>query len=233
MNKLIVIPTYNEKENIPKLLEKIFNLEDSFDLLFVDDNSPDGTGKLLDELAVKYENIKVLHRGKKEGLGPAYIAGFKEALKGDYDLIFEMDADLSHHPRFLNDFVNKADQADLVIGSRYMNNRISVVNWPMKRLILSRTANSYVRIVTGLPLTDTTSGFKCFHREVLEAIDFDKVEADGYSFQVEMNYKAMKKGFKLAEVPIVFYDRVKGKSKLDKRIFWEGIWIAWNLKLRS
>ena len=231
MNKIIVIPTYNEIENVPKLVDKIFKLDNKFDLLFMDDNSPDGTGKLLDELALKHSNIRVLHREKKEGLGPAYIAGFKEALKGDYDLIFEMDADLSHDPKYLPVFIEKSKEADLVIGSRYMHNRISVVNWPLKRLIMSRVASVYVKAITQLPQSDTTSGFKCFKRKVLEKIDLDKIESDGYSFQIEMSYRAFKKGFKIAEIPIIFFDRVKGKSKLNKRIFWEGVWIAWHLRL--
>jgi len=231
MKNVIVIPTYNEKENISKLLEKISNLEEHYDLLFVDDNSPDGTGKLLDDIANKHENIKVLHRDKKEGLGPAYLAGFKEALKGEYDLIFEMDADLSHDPKYLRDFINKTNEADLIVGSRYMHNRISVVNWPLKRLILSRLASIYVRFITRLPQTDTTSGFKCFKRKVLESMNFDEIESNGYSFQIEMSYRAFKNGFKIEETPIIFFDRVSGKSKLDKNIFIEGVLIAWRLRL--
>lgn len=231
MEKVIVIPTYNEKGNIAELLDKIRNLPEDFDLLFVDDNSPDGTGKLLDRLAEENDYIRVLHREKKEGLGPAYVAGFKEALKGGYDLIFQMDADLSHDPKYLPALSDAAEEADLAVGSRYLQNRISVVNWPLKRLIKSRLASTYVTAITGLPQADATSGFKAFKREVLEDIDLDKIESNGYSFQIEMSYQVHKKGYRIKEVPIIFIDRMNGASKMNRGIFWEAAWIVWKIRL--
>jgi dolichol-phosphate mannosyltransferase len=229
---LVVIPTYNERVNLPLVVPAILQQDPRVEVLVVDDNSPDGTGQLADELAASTPRIHVLHRPAKAGLGKAYLAGFRWALERGYDLIFEMDADFSHDPKFLGDFIRAASNADVVIGSRYRTG-VNVINWPISRLLLSIGANQYARCITGLPLADSTGGFKCFRREVLEAIDFDKVRSNGYAFQIEMSFRAWKKGFRLAEIPIVFTDRVEGQSKMNKRIVREAIWMVWWLRLRS
>jgi dolichol-phosphate mannosyltransferase len=229
---LVVVPTYNERVNLPLVVPAILQQDPRIDVLVVDDNSPDGTGQLADEVAASTPRVHVLHRPNKEGLGKAYLAGFKWALANRYDLIFEMDADFSHDPKFLGDFVRAAADADLVIGSRYRAG-VNVINWPISRLLLSIGANEYARWITGLPLADSTGGFKCFRREVLEAIDFEKVRSNGYAFQIEMSFRAWKKGFRLVEVPIVFTDRVEGQSKMNKRIVREAIWMVWWLRLQS
>ena len=230
---LVVVPTYNERVNLPLVVPAILHQDPRIDVLVVDDNSPDGTGQLADELAASTPRVHVLHRPNKSGLGKAYLAGFQWALANRYDLIFEMDADFSHDPKFLGDFVRAAADADLVIGSRYRAGVVNVINWPISRLLLSIGANQYARWITGLPLADSTGGFKCFRREVLEAIDFEKVRSNGYAFQIEMSFRAWKKGFRLVEVPIVFTDRVEGQSKMNKRIVREAIWMVWWLRLQS
>jgi len=230
---LVVVPTYNERVNLPLVVPAILQQDPRIDVLVVDDNSPDGTGQLADELAASTPRVHVLHRPTKSGLGKAYLAGFQWALANRYDLIFEMDADFSHDPKFLGDFVRAAADADLVIGSRYRAGVVNVINWPISRLLLSIGANQYTRWITGLPLDDSTGGFKCFRREVLEAIDFEKVRSNGYAFQIEMSFRAWKKGFRLVEVPIVFTDRVEGQSKMNKRIVREAIWMVWWLRLQS
>jgi len=230
---VVVVPTFNERVNLPLVVPAILQQDPRIDVLVVDDNSPDGTGQLADEVAASTPRVHVLHRPNKSGLGKAYLAGFQWALANRYDLIFEMDADFSHDPKFLGDFVRAAADADLVIGSRYRAGVVNVINWPISRLLLSIGANQYARWITGLPLDDSTGGFKCFRREVLEAIDFEKVRSNGYAFQIEMSFRAWKKGFRLVEVPIVFTDRVEGQSKMNKRIVREAIWMVWWLRLQS
>jgi dolichol-phosphate mannosyltransferase len=229
---LVVVPTYNERVNLPLILPLILQQDARIEVLVVDDNSPDGTGQLADQMAAANRRIHVLHRSNKAGLGKAYLAGFRWALECGYDFIFEMDADFSHDPKFLPEFLQAIETADLVLGSRYRAG-VNVINWPISRLLLSLGANEYARRVTGLPLTDSTGGFKCFRRRVLEAIDFEKVKSNGYSFQIEMSFRAWKQGFRLVEIPIVFTDRVEGQSKMDKRIVREAIWMVWWLRLKS
>ena len=230
MKSLIVMPTYNEKENISEITKTVLELDFDFDILIVDDNSPDGTGDIADTLAEKYERIHVLHKPEKKGIGPAYLAGFNWGLKRDYDLFFEMDADFSHRPYYLRDFMMAIDDADLVLGSRYISG-VNVINWPLERLLISFFANSYSRLITGVPVRDATGGFKCFRREVLEAIDLTKIHSSGYTFQIEMTMRAYVKGFRIKEIPIVFYDRTKGESKMSFRIAREAGWMVWKLRL--
>jgi dolichol-phosphate mannosyltransferase len=229
---LIIFPTYNERDNIEKIVHSVLPLDPRIHVLIVDDNSPDGTGKIADRLASSLEKVNVLHRQVKEGLGPAYIAGFKWAIENQYDFIFEMDADFSHGPEYLKDFLREIQENDLVIGSRYISG-VNVINWPMSRLLLSYYANVYTRIITGLPLRDATGGFKCFRRQVLEAIDLDAVHSSGYSFQIEMSMRVWKKGFRIKEIPIIFVDRVAGSSKMSKAIVREAVWMVWLLRLKS
>jgi dolichol-phosphate mannosyltransferase len=229
---LVVVPTYNERINLSLIVPLILQQDARIEVLVVDDNSPDGTGQLADKMAAGHGRIHVLHRPEKAGLGKAYLAGFRWALECGYDFIFEMDADFSHDPKFLPEFLQAIETADLVIGSRYRAG-VNVINWPISRLLLSLGANEYARRVTGLPLTDSTGGFKCFRRRVLEAIDFEKVKSNGYSFQIEMSFRAWKQGFRLVEIPIVFTDRVEGQSKMDKRIVREAIWMVWWLRIKS
>jgi dolichol-phosphate mannosyltransferase len=229
---LVVVPTYNERVNLPLVVPAILHQDPRFEVLVVDDNSPDGTGQLADELAASTPRVHVMHRPGKSGLGKAYVAGFQWALERNYDLIFEMDADFSHDPKFLGDFVRAINEADVVIGSRYRTG-VNVINWPISRLLLSIGANQYARWITGLPLADSTGGFKCFRREVLQSIELEKVRSNGYSFQIEMSFRAWKKGFRLKEIPIVFTDRVEGQSKMNKRIMREAIWMVWWLRLQS
>jgi dolichol-phosphate mannosyltransferase len=229
---LVVVPTYNEAVNLPSIVPQILAQDPRLDVLIVDDNSPDGTGELADQMAAADGRVHVLHRPGKGGLGKAYLAGFRWALERDYELVFEMDADFSHDPKFLADFLRAAEEADLVIGSRYKTG-VNVINWPISRLLLSLGANEYARWITGMDIMDSTGGFKCFHRRVLETIDFDRVRSNGYSFQIEMSFRAWKKGFRLMEIPIVFTDRVEGQSKMNKRIVREAIWMVWWLRLKS
>lgn len=232
MKALVIIPTYNEKENIEKIVPAVLAADPSLSVLIVDDNSPDGTGQIADRMAAQNNRIFVLHREKKNGLGQAYLAGFRWGLERDFDYLFEMDADFSHDPKYLPDFLQAVKEADLVIGSRYISG-VNVVNWPMGRLLLSYYANVYSRIVTGLPLRDATGGFKCYRRQVLESIDLSKVRSNGYSFQIEMSFRAWKKGFRLKEIPIIFIDRREGTSKMSKKIVREAIWMVWRLRLMS
>ncbi len=229
---LIIFPTYNERENIEKIVHAVLPLDARVHVLIVDDNSPDGTGQLADRLAEQESKVFVLHREKKEGLGRAYIAGFRWAIENQFDFIFEMDADFSHGPEYIKDFLREIQSNDLVIGSRYISG-VNVINWPMSRLLLSYFANVYTRIVTGLPLRDATGGFKCFRREVLESIKLGDVNSTGYSFQIEMSMRAWKKGFRIKEIPIVFVDRIAGASKMSKKIVREAIWMVWLLRLKS
>lgn len=231
---LVIIPTYNELENITTLVPDILNKYKNFDLdiLIVDDNSPDGTGKFVKELMQTTERVKLLERDAKQGLGTAYIAGFKYALKNDYEYIFEMDADYSHDPKEIKNFLKAIKKADIVLGSRYVKG-VNVVNWPMRRLLLSYLANRYTRIITGLPVCDATGGFKCFRRKILEAIDLDHIKSNGYTFQIEMTFKAWKKGFEIIEIPIIFNDRTAGHSKMSKKIVYEAIFMVWKLRIRS
>jgi dolichol-phosphate mannosyltransferase len=232
MKTLVIIPTYNESENIGRIVPLVLEKDPSIHVLIVDDNSPDGTGRIADEMASQDDRISVIHRQSKSGLGTAYITGFKFALENGYDLVFEMDCDFSHDPKYIVEFLEAVKDADLVLGSRYISG-VNVINWPMSRLLLSYYANVYSRLVTGLPVKDATSGFKCFRREVLEAIDLDRVKSNGYSFQIEMSFRAWKKGFKIKEIPIVFEDRKVGQSKMSKKIVREAVWMVWRLRLWS
>jgi dolichol-phosphate mannosyltransferase len=229
---LVIIPTYNEVENIGRIVPRVLEQDERIDVLVVDDNSPDGTGQIADEIAVESPRVHVLHREAKQGLGKAYLAGFAWALEQQYDIVFEMDSDFSHDPRFLPEFLRVIEHADLVVGSRFKTG-VNVINWPMSRLILSYGANLYARWITGVPLCDSTGGFKCFRREVLAAIPLDRVQSNGYSFQIEMSFRAWKKGFRLIEMPIVFVDRVEGHSKMSKKIIREAIWMVWWLRLKA
>jgi dolichol-phosphate mannosyltransferase len=229
---LIVVPTYNERENLPALVQRLLSLPVPLDLLVVDDNSPDGTGKLADELAAKHPMIHVLHRPEKNGLGRAYLAGFKWALERDYEFIFEMDGDFSHNPDDIPKFLEAAHDADLVLGSRYVNG-IRIINWPLRRLMLSKFAANYVQIITGMPLTDPTGGYKCFRRRALLAIDLNEVRSNGYSFQIELTHKIWRQGLKIVEVPIIFTDRFLGKSKMTGKIVREALMMVWRLLLQN
>ncbi len=228
---LVIIPTYNERENLPRLVPMVLGQDPRLEILVIDDASPDGTGELADRLATADARVHVLHRPGKLGLGTAYLTGFRWALERDYSYIFEMDADFSHDPAHLPQFLDAIRDADVVLGSRYLEGRVTVVNWPITRLLLSYGANLYARLVTGLPIADATGGFKCFRREVLEAIDLDRVESEGYAFQIEITLRAWKKGFRIKEIPIVFTDRDVGVSKMSKRIIWEAVWRVWKLRV--
>jgi len=229
---LVIVPTYNEARNLPQIVPMILAQDTRLEVLVVDDNSPDGTGALADELAAGDPRVHVLHRPGKEGLGRAYLAGFAWALERDYAFVFEMDADFSHDPKFLPRFLDAVTGADLVIGSRYKTG-VNVINWPMGRLLLSYFANRYARFVTGLPLTDATGGFKCFRRQALQGVRLDRVASNGYAFQIEMSFRVWKAGLRLTEIPIVFVDRVEGHSKMNKRIVREAIWMVWWLRWRA
>lgn len=229
---LVIIPTYNERDNITELSRAIHTACADADILFVDDNSPDGTGQIIETLKEDDPRIHLLSRKKKEGLGRAYLAGFRWALEKEYEFICEMDADFSHNPAALPAFLQKARTADLVLGTRYLNG-IRVVNWPLKRLILSMGASLYVRIITGLPYSDPTGGFKCFRRAVLETIPLDKVDSNGYSFQIEMSYRAWMMGFLIKEVPITFDERRSGQSKMNYKIISEALRLVWHLGARN
>lgn len=232
MKSIVIIPTYDELNNIKKLVPELLELYNDLDILVVDDNSPDGTGDFVKELRKKNNRVKLIEREGKLGLGTAYVAGYKYMLEHGYDVAYQMDADYSHDPREIANFSKYLDDYDLIIGSRYIQG-VNVINWPMRRLLLSYFANYYTKIITGLPLKDSTGGFKCFKRSVLEAIDLDHIKSNGYSFQIEMNYKAWIKGFKLKEVSIIFMDRVAGNSKMSKQIVREAIFRVWKLRFRN
>jgi dolichol-phosphate mannosyltransferase len=229
---LVVIPTYNESDNIPQIVPKILSLGAHFEVLVVDDNSPDGTAGLVRLLRESDQRVHLIERSEKLGLGTAYVEGFKFALAREYDFVFEMDADLSHDPNELPRMLKQAELFDLVIGSRYVSG-VNVVNWPMRRLMLSFMANVYTRYITGMPVRDATGGFKCYRRAVLEAIDLDSVHSNGYAFQIETTFIAWKKGFRVCEIPIVFVDRRVGVSKMSKNIIYEAAWLVWKLKFKS
>jgi dolichol-phosphate mannosyltransferase len=227
---LVIVPTYNERENIRRIIDAVLRQDGRLEVLVVDDGSPDGTGQIVAELEAADSRVHLLEREKKMGLGTAYIAGFRWALERNYQYILEMDADFSHDPSHLPQFLRAIENADLVLGSRYQQGRVTVVNWPISRLLLSYTANLYARAVTGLPVWDATGGFKCFRRSVLEAIDFSHVRSNGYAFQIEMSYRAWKRNFRITEIPIVFVDRTEGTSKMSKSIVREAIWMVWRLR---
>jgi len=227
---LVIIPTYNERENIRRIVDTVLKQDGRLEVLIVDDGSPDGTGQIVAELEAADQRVHLLERAKKMGLGTAYIAGFRWALERDYRYVLEMDADFSHDPAHLPQFLSAIEDADVVVGSRYQQGRVTVINWPIGRLILSYSANLYARAVTGLPMWDTTAGFKCFRREVLEAIDFSRVRSNGYAFQIEMHFRAWKRNFRIVEIPIVFVDRTEGTSKMSPSIVREAIWMVWRLR---
>ena len=228
----MIVPTYNEAESLPLVVPRILEQDKRIEVLVVDDNSPDGTGRMADEMAADDPRVHVLHREGKLGLGTAYLTGFKWALERDYEFIFEMDADGSHDAKHIPEFLAAIQDVDLVLGSRYLERRVTVVNWPMSRLLLSYCANIYARVVTGHRLYDATGGFKCFRRRVLEAIDLDEVHSNGYSVQIEMSFRAWRKGFRIVEIPIVFVDRVEGTSKMSGGIVREAVWMVWLLRLK-
>jgi len=230
---LVIIPTFNEARNLPQIVPLILKQDPRIEVLVVDDNSPDGTGRLADALAEREPRVHVMHREGKKGLGTAYRAGFRWALERDYEYVFEMDADFSHDPKHLPEFLHAVEEADLVLGSRYLDGRVTVVNWPITRLMLSYAANVYARLITGLKVADATGGFKCFRRGVLAGIDLDAVKSNGYSFQIEMSLRAARKGFRIKEIPIVFVDRTEGHSKMSGAIIREAVWMVWRLRLQA
>ena len=230
---LVIIPTYNESQNLPRIVPQVLEQDPRLEVLVVDDGSPDGTGALADAIAAADRRVHVIHRAAKSGLGTAYVAGFKWAIANGFDYAFEMDADFSHDPKHLGTFLREIATADLIIGSRYLEGRVTVVNWPMSRLLLSFFANVYARLVTGLQLWDSTGGFKCYRRCVLEAIDLDDIHSNGYSFQIEMSFRAWRKGFTLREITILFTDRTEGQSKMSRGIIWEAVWMVWRLRWRA
>lgn len=229
MKALVIIPTYNEIENIERMLRLVPTLHEDLDVLIIDDGSPDGTAEVVKQMKEQDSRIHLIERKGKQGLGSAYVTGFKYAIKNGYDYVLEMDADFSHNPHDIPRLIEAAQKYDLVIGSRYSNG-VNIVNWPIKRLLISYFASKYVRIITGMPVKDPTGGFKCFKRQTLEAIDLDQIHSGGYSFQVEMNYRAWCKGFRIKEIPIIFTERVNGVSKMSKAIVWEAAWMIWYLR---
>ncbi len=229
---LIIVPTVNERENLPRLIAKLLSLPVGVDVLVMDGNSSDGTGAIADELAAKHPQVNVIHEKKKSGLGRAYIAGFRWALERKYEFIFEMDCDFSHDPEEIPNFLKAVENADLVLGSRYSGG-VRVVNWPLKRLVLSRCAGIYVWLVTGMPITDPTGGFKCFRRRALAALNLDAIECYGYGFQIELTHKLWRDGFKVTETPITFLDRTHGQSKMAGGIINEAFWLVWRLWLQN
>jgi dolichol-phosphate mannosyltransferase len=225
---LVIIPTYNERDNLPQVVDRLMSLPVAVDMLVVDDNSPDGTGQLADQMAEANKRLHVLHREYKEGLGRAYCAGFEWALANNFEFVFEMDGDLSHNPADIPSFLEAAQNADLVLGSRYSNG-IRVINWPLNRLMLSLMAAKYVRVITGMPFTDPTGGFKCFRRKTLQSLDLENVRSNGYSFQIEMTHKIWRQGLRVVEVPIIFTDRFQGRSKMSSKIVEEALLMVWRL----
>ncbi len=227
---LVIIPTYNEAENIATVIKSVLKIMKNVDILIIDDNSQDETRKIVRNIRRREKRVTMIERQKKLGLGTAYVMGFKYALSHNYDFVFEMDADLSHDPNDLPRFVKELNFYDLIIGSRYIKG-VSVVNWPMKRLLLSYFANLYARIVTDVPIKDLTSGFKCYSRRALEAVNWDDVKTNGYGFQIEANFRIYKAGFKIKEIPIIFVERRAGVSKMSKGIIWQAFWLVWKLRL--
>ena len=227
---LVIVPTYNERENITRIISAVLQKDPRLEMLIVDDGSPDGTGDIVENIGKENNRVHLLRRARKMGLGTAYIAGFKWSLERGYDYTFEMDADFSHDPAHLPHFLRAIETADLVLGSRYIGGKVTVVNWPISRLLLSYYANLYARIVTGLRLWDSTGGFKVYRRAVLQAIDLDDVRSNGYAFQIEMSFRAWRKGFRIVEIPIVFVDRTEGTSKMSKAIVREAVWMVWRLR---
>ena len=230
---LVVMPTFNERDNLPRIVPLVLDEDPRIEILVVDDSSPDGTGEIAEEMGRADARVHVLHRSAKDGLGRAYLAGFAWALERGYRLVIEMDADLSHHPDNLPTFIKAARSAEVVVGSRYVGGRINVVNWPMSRLLISYFGSFYARIITGVPVRDATGGFNCWRREVLEAIDLGRVQSNGYAFQIELKLRAFRKGFRLLEVPIVFIERESGESKMSKRIVREAVWRVWWLRVQQ
>lgn len=230
MNIIVIIPTYNEAENIESLISKVLSVYPGINVLVVDDNSPDGTANIVKKIMEKEPRVHLIQRKGKLGLGTAYIEGFKYALTKGFDAIFEMDADFSHNPEDIPRFIEALQDADLVIGSRYLTG-VNVINWPLQRLILSYFANLYTRKITGMPVRDATGGFKCFRAEALKQINLDKIKTNGYGFQIEMNFRMWAKGFRIKEIPIIFVDRRNGVSKMNKKIIIEAVFLVWKLKL--
>jgi len=227
---IVVLPTYNEAENLPLIAPEILAQHESLEILIVDDGSPDGTGELADRIAAEDSRVHVLHRANKEGLGPAYRAGLQKALELGADYIIQMDADFSHPPDKLPEFLHEIESHDVVLGSRYLNG-ITVVNWPIQRILISWFGNVYARAVSGLPVTDTTGGFRCMRRSLLERMGFERIRANGYAFQIEMNYRFVKRGARIKELPFFFVDRTRGTSKLTLRIGLEALWVVWWLRI--
>jgi len=230
---LVIVPTYNEIENLPRKVPLILDQDERIEILVVDDASPDGTGRLADEMAAENIRVKVLHREGKQGLGKAYLDGFAWGLEKGYELLFEMDADISHPPDALPSIIYAAQTHDVVVGSRYVDGRVTVSNWPMSRLLVSYFGSLYARTITRMPIRDATGGFNCWHRRVLEAVELDRVRSNGYAFQIELKYRAWRKGFSLKEVPILFTERDEGDSKMSKKIVREAVWRVWWLKIRD
>jgi len=229
---MVLIPTYNEKDTIQSIINQIFSQNPYFFVTIIDDNSSDGTGQIAEGLKEVFKNLHAIHRKGKLGLGTAYIEGFRYALAQGMDFVIQMDADFSHDPKYLKDFLNETDNYDVLIGSRYVNG-VRVDNWPFKRLLLSKFANIYVKLVTGMPLEDATSGFKCIKIEAIKALNLNKIMSNGYAFQIEVVFKLFRKGFKIKELPIVFYEREQGRSKMSKRIVFEAVWKVFWLKFSS
>ena len=228
---LVVVPTYNESDNLPRIVPRILAQGEAFHILVVDDNSPDGTGEVADALAAEHDRVEVLHRPGKEGLGAAYVAGFTWGLQRGFDVLVEMDADLSHPPDMLPVLLEATGAAEVVVGSRYVGGRITVVNWPMRRLMISLFGSWYARVITRLPVRDATGGFNAFRRDVLESVGLHRIQSNGYSFQIELKLRAWRRGFTLREVPILFTERESGESKMSRGIIWEAVWRVWKLRL--
>ncbi len=228
---LVIIPTYNERDNLPRIVPHVLSQDPRLDILIVDDDSPDGTGELAEELSAQDLRVHVLHRPGKEGLGQAYLSGFRWGLERDYELLFEMDADLSHPARKLPEMIRAAEDHDVVIGSRYVGKRVNVVNWPVSRLLLSYFGSWYARTITRLPVSDATGGFNCFRRRVLESLNLDRIQSNGYAFQIELKLRSWRKGFRIVETPIVFTERDTGESKMSKKIVREAVWKVWKLRI--
>lgn len=230
---LVIIPTYDEADNLPRIVPRVLEQDERIDVLVVDDASPDGTGEIADEMAAANPRIFVFHRPKKSGLGRAYLDGFRYGLEQGYDILFEMDADFSHPPEALPTLISKLDDADVVIGSRYVDGRVTVSNWPMSRLLISYFGSRYARVITGMPVRDGTGGFNGWKRSVLEGVKLERVQSNGYAFQIELKFRAWRAGFKLVESPILFTERDTGESKMSKKIVREAIWRVWWLRIQD